>query len=196
MKFHIKNILTSFIRFFNLIRNPHVEWQKIKEETIRIPDLLGYFLLPILTISSLLVFAGINIHDRNLGVSIAHFFITFISLFLGLYSASRIIELLAPNFQIKNTRKDFIILIFLSGSVLCIFHGISKLFTPFSLLNQLSLIMELYFIRVLWVGSKYTLNMSNAKQSGFIIIASILCLVLPFIFERMFSVLFGLPITI
>ena len=196
MSYRSRNIINSFFRFRNLLFLPKKEWERVAHEHSQIKELFLRFAFPIITLCSLIAFAGMMIHKQGLGIGISQFFVAFLSFNLGIYSAAKIIELLAPNFQIQIKSEIIFQLVIYSASIFCLFHGIAKLFSPYSFLNQISLILELYFIRILWLGTAPLLPLSESKRPGFTIMASLLILVLPLIFERMFSIIFRLPVTI
>ncbi|GEM_PF-2266913 len=196
MSYKSKSILNSIFRLRNLFLTPKQEWERITPEEYKTSELFLKFAFPIIAISSLISGIGIFIHSKNLLTAISYFFVDFLSLNLGLYCAAKIIILLTPNFQLKIKPDVIFKLVIFSASVLCIFHGSANLFTAKSFLNQLCLIFELYFIRILWLGTAPLLPIAENKRPGFTIMASLLILVLPLIFERMFSILFKLPVTI
>lgn len=196
MIFSTKNTMHSFTRWLNLLIRPVKEWEIIAQETNSVKAIFAHFAFPIITFCSLLSFAGVFIHTNNIGNAISQLAVSFISLILGFYIAGKMIMLLAPNFQLKIKYKTIYQLIIYAGSVFCLFHGMAKLFSTHSFLNQICLVFELYFIRVLWLGISPLLPISENKKPGFTIMASLLILILPIIFERMFSIIFKLPITI
>lgn len=189
-------IAHSFTRFINLIIRTKKEWELIAQEEKSTKSLFISFAIPIILFCSAFAFTGAYIHSKNLTTGIAQFFVSFLSLNLGLYSAAKIIILLSPNFQLQIKAETIFKLVIYSGIVFCLFHGLSKLFNSYSFLNQICLLCELYFIRVLWLGTSPLLPIAENKKPGFTIMASLLILVLPLIFERMFSILFKLPVTI
>lgn len=196
MAFHSKNILNSFSRWFNLLISPAREWAVIAKESNPVPSIFITFSFPVTAICSLISFCGALLHTGSFSIGIAQFFISFLSLNIGFYTSGKMIKLLAPNFQLQIQSETIYPLIIYSGAIFCLFHSLAKLFTPYSFLNQISLVFELYFIRVLWLGISPLLPISKNKKSGFTIMASLLILILPLLFERMFSIIFKLPITI
>lgn len=190
MKYRSQTIIHSFTRLLNLFANPKKEWDTIAQEEITTKSLFLSFAIPVIAICSAISFIGVLIHTKSVSVSFSQLFVSFLSLNFGLFFAAKIIILLAPNFQLKI--KPYIIfqLIVYSGAAFCLFHGIAKLFSPYSFLNQISLLLELYFVRILWVGTTPLLPIAENKKPGFTIMASLLVLVLPLIFDRMFSILF------
>ena len=196
MKYRSQTIIHSFSRLLNLFIIPKKEWNAIAQEETSVKSLFLYFAIPLIAACSIISFFGVLIHTKSIGVSISQLFVSFFSLIVGLFFAAKIIILLAPNFQL--TIKPYIIfqLIIYSGAAFCVFHGIAKLFSPYSFLNQICLLCELYFIRILWIGTTPLLPIAENKKPGFTIMASLLVLVLPLIFDRMFSILFKLPVTI
>ncbi len=196
MKFQAKNIKNSFSRWLNLLLDPKKEWEIIAQEVNTVKSIFINFAFPIIAICSLLSFTGSLIHTGSLRISISQLAVSFLSLYLAFFAAGKMIKLLAPNFILEIKYVTIYQLIIYSGSIFCLFHGLAKLFTSDSLLNQISLVFELYFIRVLWLGLSPLLTISENKKPGFIITASLLILVLPLIFERMFSIIFRLPVTI
>lgn len=155
-----------------------------------------HFAFLVIAVCSLISSIGALIHTENLSIGISQFIVSFISLNLGFLTTGKMIELLAPNFQLQIKPSSIYQLIVYSGAVFCLFHSLAKLFSPYSFLNQICLVFELYFIRVLWLGISPLLPIAENKKPGFTIVASLLILVLPLIFERMFSVIFKLPVTI
>lgn len=196
MNFRTKNTMYSFTRWFNLLIEPKKEWEIIAQETSTVKSIFIRFAFPVITFCSLLSFAGVFIHTDNINTAISQLAVSFISLNLGFYIAGKMIMLLAPNFQLKIKYETIYQLIIYGGSIFCLFHCMAKLFSTHSFLNQICLVFELYFIRVLWLGISSLLSISENKRPGFTIMASLLILVLPIIFERMFSIIFKLPVTI
>ncbi len=196
MIFRSKNILNSFTRWLNLLISPAIEWEVIAKETYRVQSIFITFLFPVTAICSAISFAGALIHSGSLLIGISQFFISFLSLNLGFYASGKMIKLMAPNFQLQIKSESIYPLIIYSGAIFCLFHSLAKLFTPYSFLNQISLVFELYFIRVLWLGISPLLPISQNKKAGFTIMVSLLILILPLLFERMFSIIFKLPVTI
>jgi hypothetical protein len=196
MKFQAKNIKYSLSRWLSLLLDPKKEWETIAQEVNTVKSIFINFAFPIIAICSLLSFTGSLIHTGSLRISISQLAVSFLSLYLAFFAAGKMIKLLAPNFRLEIKYLTIYQLIIYSGSIFCLFHGLAKLFTSDSLLNQISLVFELYFIRVLWLGLSPLLTISENKKPGFIITASLLILVLPLIFERMFSIIFRLPVTI
>ncbi|PKQ65133.1 hypothetical protein BZG02_04715 [Labilibaculum filiforme] len=196
MNFRIEYLLNSFSRWQHLLLDPKKEWKAIAQEKTNMKSIFIQFAFPVVAICSLLSFIGVLIHTGSISNSISQLVVSFISLNLGFYTVGKMIELLAPNFQLQIKLSTIYQLIIYSGAVFCLFHGLAKLFSPYSFLNQICLVFELYFIRVLWLGISQLLNISENKKPGFTIVVSLLILVLPLIFERMFSVIFKLPVTI
>ncbi|MDQ1771330.1 DUF1282 domain-containing protein [Labilibaculum sp. A4] len=196
MNFRIQNTIYSFSRWLNLLIEPKKEWEAIALETPNVKSIFIYFAFPVIAVSSLLSSIGAFIHTGSLSIGISQFVVSFISLNLGFLTAGKMIELLAPNFQLQIKTSTIYQLIVYSGAVFCLFHSFAKLFSPYSFLNQICLVFELYFIRVLWLGISPLLPIAENKKPGFTIVACLLILVLPLIFERMFSVIFTLPVTI
>lgn len=196
MNFLIKNTIHSFTRWLNLLIMPEKEWEIIAQEKSTVKSIFIRFAFPIITFCSLLSFIGVFIHTNNLGNAISQLLVSFISLNLGLYITGKMVMLLAPNFQLKIKYETIYQLIIYGGSIFCLFHSTAKLFHTNSFLDQMCLVFELYFIRVLWLGISPLFLISKNKKTSFTIMASLLILILPIIFERMFSIIFKLPITI
>lgn len=196
MNSHAKNIKYFLSRWIKLLIDPKKEWDTIAQEIITVKSIFISFAFPVIAVCSLLSFAGGLIHTRSLSIGISQLAVSFLSLHLAFFIAEKLIKLLAPNFQLKIKSETIYQLIIYSGSIFCLFHGLAKLFPTYSFLNQICLVFELYFIRVLWLGISPLLSISENKKPGFTIMASLLILVLPLIFERMFSIIFKLPITI
>lgn len=196
MKYSSKTIIHSFYRLAKLLHNPKMEWNTIAQENSSIKTLFLSFAIPVIAVCAIVSCFGVLIHTKSIGISLSQLFVSFLSLNVGLFCAAKIILLLAPNFQLKIAPRIIFQLIIYSGAVFCLFHGIAKLFSPYSFLNQISLLFELYFIRILWIGTKPLLPIAENKKPGFTIMASLFILVLPLLFERMFSIIFKLPVTI
>ncbi|MFA9372002.1 MAG: YIP1 family protein [Labilibaculum antarcticum] len=196
MNFRPKNIKHSLSRWLNLLIDPKKEWDIIAQELNTVRSIFIRFAFPVITVCSLLAFAGGLIHTGSLSIGISQLAVSFLSLNLAFFVAGKMIKLLAPNFQLEIKSETIYQLIIYSGSIFCLFHSLAKLFPNYSFLNQICLVFELYFIRVLWLGIPPLLTLSENKKPGFTIMASLLILVLPLIFERMFSIIFKLPVTI
>ncbi|MGQ1910234.1 hypothetical protein ACT3CE_10625 [Marinifilum sp. RC60d5] len=190
MNYNSKNLLSSFFRLRNLLLTPKSEWERIAHEKLRPEKLFLNFAFPVIAISSIISAVGIFIHTHDIVSTLSRFFVEFLSLNIGLFVAARIIILLTPNFQLKIASGIIFKLVLYSASVFCIFHGLANLFSPYSFLNQICLLSELYFIRILWLGTTPLLPIADNKRPGFTFTASLLILALPLIFERMFSILF------
>jgi hypothetical protein len=196
MRYNSKSVLNSFFRIRNILFTPQQEWARVAHEDVNTRELFFNYTLPIVFCCALIEGIGFSIHKDSIALGIIQFFVAFGALNAGIYSAVRILEFLSPNFQLQIKRENLFKLVIYSASVFCIFHATAKLFSPYSFLNQLCLILELYFIRVLWLGINPLIPIASSKRAGYTIIASLLILVLPILFERMFSILFKLPITI
>ncbi len=196
MKYRSQSIAHSFSRLLNLFIIPKREWNAIAQEETSIRSLFFSFTVPVIVLCSIVSFFGVLIHTKSISISLSQLFVSFLSLNLGLFFAAKIIILLTPNFQLKI--KPYIIfqLIIYSGAAFCVFHGIAKLFSPNSFLNDICSLFGLYFIRILWIGTTPLLPIAENKKPGFTIMASLLVLVLPLICYRMFSIIFKLPVTI
>lgn len=196
MNIHAKNIKHSFTRWFKLLIDPKREWEIIAQEQTTVKSIFISFAFPVIAVCSLLSFSGGLIHTKSLSIASSQFAVSFLSLNLAFYSAGKLIKLLAPNFQLEIKPATIYQLIIFSGSIFCMFHGLSKLFSTYSFLNQICLVFELYFIRILWLGISPLIPIAENKKAGFTIMGSLLILVLPLLFERMFSIIFKLPVTI
>lgn len=196
MNFQAKDIKHSLQRWLNLVMDPKKEWETIAQEVKTVKSIFIYFAFPVIAICSLLSFTGSFIHTGSLRIGIFQLIVSFFSLNLAFFAVGKMIKLLAPNFQLEMKSTTIYQLVIYSGSIFCLFHGFAKLFPTYSFLNQICLVFELYFIRVLWLGIPLLLPISKNKKPGFTIMASLLILVLPLIFERMFSIIFRLPVTI
>jgi len=196
MNIHSKNIKHFLSKWLKLIIDPKKEWDLIAQETNTVKSLFISFAFPVISVCSLLSFAGGFIYTGSLSVGISQLVVSFLSLHLAFFTAGKLIKLLAPNFQLDIKSKTIYQLIIYSGSIFCLFHGLAKLFPTYSFLNQICLVLELYFIRILWLGISPLLPIPENKKPSFTIMASLLILILPLIFERMFSIIFKLPVTI
>lgn len=196
MNIHPKNIKYFLSRWLKLLIDPKKEWNLITQEVDTAKSIFISFAFPVIAICSLLSFAGGFIYTGSLSIGISQLAVSFLSLHLAFFVAGKLIKLLAPNFQLEIKYETIYQLIIYSGSIFCLFHCLAKLFPTYSFLNQICLVFELYFIRILWLGISPLLPISENKKPGFTIMASLLILVLPLIFERMFSIIFKLPVTI
>lgn len=196
MEYNSKGVLNSLFRTRNLLLTPKREWERIAPEDSSTKELFRNFAFPVMAICALIASGGNYIHNKEILVAVSKFFVDFLAFNLGLYSAAKLIILLSPNFQISIKPELIFKLVIYSASAFCIFHGIAQLFGSASFLNQICLLLELYFIRILWLGTSSILPIANSKRPGFTVMASLLILVLPLIFERLFSILFRLPLTI
>jgi hypothetical protein len=196
MEYNSKSVLNSLFRTRNLLLTPKREWERIAPENSLTKELFRNFAFPVIAICAIIAAGGTYIHTKDAIVAGSKLFVDFLALNLGLYCAAKLIILLSPNFQLDIKTDVVFKLVIYSASIFCVFHGIAQLFTPFSFLNQICLLLELYFIRILWLGTVSILPITNNKRPGFTVMASLLILVLPLIFERMFSILFRLPLTI
>ncbi|RUT78518.1 hypothetical protein [Ancylomarina longa] len=196
MKQTLSNLLNTIIHLQNLLFTPQKEWERIAAENLGIKQIFLKFTFPLITICSLISFTGVLIRQQGIGIGVSMFFVSLFSLLAGIYTSAKFIEWLLPNFQLQIQSEIIFQLVIYSASIFCLFHGASKLFATYSFLRQICLLTELYFIRVLWIGTGSLLSIPNNKRPGFTIMSSILVIVLPLIFERMFSILFKLPITI
>lgn len=196
MEYNSKGVLNSLFRTRNLMLTPKREWERIASETTTIKELFTKFAFPVIALCAIIASIGAYIRTEDIIIAGSRIFVDFLALNLGLYCAAKIIILLTPNFQLQIKSETIYKLVIYSAIVFCIFHGIAQLFTPSSFLNQICLLLELYFIRILWLGTASILPIANNKRPGFTVMASLLILVLPLIFERMFSILFRLPLTI
>jgi hypothetical protein len=196
MNIHSKNTKYFLSRWLKLLIDPKKEWDLIAQEINTVKSIFISFAFPVIAVCSLLSFAGSLIHTGSLSIGISQLAVSFLSLNLAFFVAGKLIKLLTPNFQLEIKSETIYQLIIYSGSIFCLFHGLAKLFPTYSFLNQICLVFELYFIRILWLGISPLLLISENKKPGFTIMASLLILVLPLIFERMFSIIFKLPVTI
>ncbi len=196
MKYNSKSVLNSLFRTRNLALTPKREWERIATENSSTKELFRNFSFPVIALCAIIAAGGTYIHTKDVLIAGSKLFVDFLALNLGLYCAAKLIVLLTPNFQLQINENVIFKLVIYSASIFCVFHGLAQLFTPFSFLNQICLLLELYFIRILWLGTASILPIANNKRPGFTVMASLLILVLPLIFERMFSILFRLPLTI
>ncbi|WP_372640392.1 YIP1 family protein [Ancylomarina sp.] len=181
---------SSLALFGNLLIDPVTTWEKLSLKEESISDLLYKFLSIIVFCSSLFAFTGVFIQTSNIVRSIVQFIIVFFSMMIGIYFAAKLLVITAPNFMNRvQIRRIFQWTIY-SASVFVLFHGLSQLFTPYSFLNQLCLFLELYFIRLLWIGLKQVLAVSENKRLGYMFLAGMFILVLPLICERILLVVF------
>jgi len=183
-------IFSVLTRFVNLLTDPVKAWKKrsLQEESVR--DLFLNFVLWFVFWCALFVFFGVWIQMGNIQLAIMQFLIVFVSLALGLFFAGKLMVLMAPNFMPKVNANRIFQWVVYSATVFAFCHGLAQLFSPYSFLNQLCLLMELYFIRLLWIGVKQMLPVHDNKRIGFVFLAGIFILVLPLISERILSVLF------
>lgn len=196
MKYNSKSVLNSIFRTRNLLLSTKNEWERIASETSIINDLFRNFAFPVTFLCAIIASIGTYIHSQDAIIALSKLFVDIFALNLGIYGAAKLILLLSPSFQLSIKDDLVFTLVVYSSSIFCVFHGIAQLFSPYSFLNQISLLLELYFIRILWIGTESLLPINNSKRPGFIVMASLLILVIPLIFERMFSILFRLPLTI
>ena len=176
--------------FGNLIIDPVKTWEKQSSNDKTIRELFYRYLLVIIFCSSLFVFIGVIIQTESLSQAIAQFVIVFISLLLGIYFSAKLLVITAPNFINEVCVRQIFKWTIYSASVFVLFHGLAQLFTPYSFLNQICLLMELYFIRLLWLGHKQMRAVSDNKRLGYISLAGLFILVFPLICERIFLVVF------
>ena len=192
-------ILKGFnrMRFFSALAllgqflfDPHKTWeqQSMKEESIR--DLFYRFLSVIVFCSSLFASIGVFIQTSSSVRAVTQFVIVFVSLMLGVYIASKLLVMTAPNFMGEVRERRIFQWTIYSASVFVIFHGLAQLFTPYSFLNQACLFLELYFIRLLWIGLRQLFGVSENKRLGYMFLAGIFILVLPLLCERILLVVF------
>ena len=196
MAYNSRSALNSVFRLRNLLFTTKSEWERITPENTPTKELFLNFAFPIVVLCSIIAGFGTWIHEESIALAIARVLVDFLAMNIGFFCAAKIIILLLPNFQLAIDDDIIFKLVIYSASVFCLFHGIAHLFSPDSFLNQMSLLMELYFIRILWLGTSPLLPIAENKRPGFTVMASLLILVIPLIFERMFSILFRLPLSI
>ncbi|WP_421920527.1 hypothetical protein [Marinifilum sp.] len=196
MEYNSKGVLNSFFRTLNLLLTPKREWERIALESNTTKELFRSFAFPLIAFCAIIAASGTYIYSKELWVAVVKLFVDFMALNLGLYCAAKLTILISPNFQLVIKSELVFKLVIYSASAFCIFHGLAQLFSPFSFLNQICLLFEMYFIRILWLGTLSILSIANNKRPGFVVMASLLILVLPLLFERLFSILFRFPLTI
>ncbi|MCZ4694399.1 hypothetical protein DWB61_04135 [Ancylomarina euxinus] len=174
----------------NLLFDPVRTWEKLSLKEELISDLLYKFLSIIVFCSSLFAFIGILVQTSSMVRAIVQFIIVFVSLMVGVYFAAKLLIITAPNFMGEVKMHRIFQWTIYSSSAFVLFHGLSQLFTPYSFLNQLCLFLELYFIRLLWIGLKPVLAIPENKKLGYMFLAGMFILVLPLICERILLVLF------
>jgi len=174
----------------NLLIDPVKTWERLSLKEESISDLLYKFLSIIVFCSSLFAFTGILVQTSSIVRAIAQFVIVFLSLMTGIYFAAKLLVITAPNFMSKVQAPRIFQWTIYSASVFILFHGLSQLFTPYSFLNQLCLFLELYFIRLLWIGFRQVLAVSENKRLGYMFLAGMFILVLPLLCERILLVVF------
>ncbi|MFA8432954.1 MAG: YIP1 family protein [Marinifilaceae bacterium] len=194
MKIHSINLTHVFHRTRSIILNPKAEWDIIAQKEQNKKELYLNYALPLISICSLLAFSGILINYSDLTHALSQMLIVFLSLSGGLFLAATIIKELAPNFNgSKNENRNFMLVIY-AASIFCIFHSAANMFSLFSFFRQLFLLVELYFIRLFWLGISPLLQMPENKKAGFTLISALIILIIPLILERMLSILFNVPI--
>jgi len=182
----IFSVLTLFV---NLLTDPVKAWEKRSSKEVSVRNLFLNFVLWFVFWCALFVFFGVWIQMGKIHFAILQFLIVFVSLALGLFLAGKLMVLLAPNFMPQvNVNRVFQWVVY-SATAFAFCHGLAQLFSPYSFLNQLCLLLELYFIRLLWIGVKQMLPVPENKRIGFVFLAGIFILVFPLICERILSVL-------
>jgi len=182
-------IFSVLALFWNLLTDPVKAWERrsLKEESVG--DLFSNFVLWFVFWCALFVFFGVWMQVGKIPMAFFKFLITFISLTLGLFLAAKLLVIMAPNFMPKVDANRIFQWVFYSATVFAFCHGLAQLFSPYSFLNQLCLLLELYFVRLLWIGVKEMLPVPENKRIGFVFLAGIFILVLPLICERLFSIM-------
>lgn len=194
MKVYQINLTKVITRTRSIILDPKSEWSAIAEKEQSKKELYINYALPLIGISSLFTFVGVLVNHQSLTNALLQMLIVFLSLSGGLYIAASIIKELAPNFNgSKNENRNFMLVIY-AASIFCIFHSAANMFSTFSFFRQLFILIELYFIRLLWLGSSPLLQIPNSKKAGFTLIAAIIILIIPLILERMLSILLNVSI--
>jgi len=182
-------IFSVLTLFWNLLTDPVKAWERRSLNEESVSDLFSNFALWFVFWCALFVFFGVWIQSGKIPMAVFQFLSTFVSLTLGLFLAGKLMVLMAPNFMSHVNENRIFQWVVYSATVFAFCHGLAQLFSPYSFLNQLSLLLELYFIRLLWIGVNHLLQVPDNKRIGFVFLAGIFILVLPLIFERIFSVL-------
>ncbi len=172
-----------------LLAKPSLGWIRIREAGYTWQQTMGYFLTPLLFLSSLSVtfFMGQQVQQEGITPN-QLFFITFAGSAISIYLASYLIAALAPRFEGTSSFDLSISLVAFSYTPVYLASVVSSIHPFFQILNPIGLIyMIILFLR----GMGVLLEVPERKKFGFMIISFILLFSIRVILSVVFAAMLG-----
>ena len=181
------NELLSIVK--TLLVKPSLGWNQIKEARYTWQQTMGYFLTPLLFLSSLSVtfFMGQQVQQQGISPN-QLFFINFAGSALSIYLASYLIAALAPRFEGASSFNLSISLVAFSYTPVYLASVISSIHPFFQIFNLAALV---YMIILFLQGMGILLEVPESKRFGFMIVSFILLFSIRIIFSVFFAAIFG-----
>lgn len=158
------NISVLYFKVRNLLVSPALEWQKIKAESTKRPELVKYYLLPLILLICLFSFIGGFIFD-SFRDSIVKAIILFVANLVSLYFTAYLFHKMLMNMGILTTSDEIFKLIAYSLSAFFLASAIAEIYSSISFFR----LIGIYSIVLLWTGIKVILNISEERRIFFTI---------------------------
>jgi hypothetical protein len=155
-----------------LFTQPDKAWMLIKKSEFTWQQIFGYYLLPLVFISSLAVAFFTGSQFEQIGVTRNQlFFITFASSASSIYISAYMIAIMAPRFKGISSLNNNVALIAFSYSPVYIASLISSLHEFLQIFNLAAVVFMLFLY---FKGALQMLNIPTHKQLGFTIVSLII----------------------
>jgi len=191
---NINKIIKIILSIRDILLNTKDKWLKIESSKILSSRIYLEYALPIYIFSAMLSFIGAYFNSYTWYFCILKMISVFTSLSLGVFMSATLIQYIAPKKLKSKHKTQYFKLVIYSVTILAIFKGIGNLFPPFSFFKQITLLGELYFIRIFWLGIEPMLQLKENKKISFLIISCLIISVSIMMTEKIINMIFNIPI--
>ena len=180
------------ITIFSLVTSPGSTWKNLAIKDEEHDSFLSRFVYPLMGITALAVFVSFLLTRTtfDLQMALKETMTILVSLFLGFFSASFLLNEMMIRFFQKNS--DIKVAQRFTGYTISFTMAVTivmYLLPDFSFLR----FAPLYTFYVAWEGAKYYLNIANEKQKRFTVLATLILLLSPEIIKQvMFFIMPGI----
>jgi hypothetical protein len=173
-----------------LFTNPNQAWEIINKASYGWRQIFGYYLIPLLFLSSLAIVFFMGRQFEHLGISHNQmFFINLFSSLGAIFISSQLIANLAPRFNAIRSFDKNIALIAFSNSPVYIASVISSMHEALQIFNLAAVVLMMF---IFFKGTLVLLDTPPHKQLGFTITSLIILFATRFIILLFLAMLMGI----
>lgn len=185
-----QQIQKFYERTRGLILHPRQEWLIIGNETDIRSGLFRSYLIPLVALSSVIVFLLGFLHYRGIHI-LLYTLINFISATAGAYAVFFIAREYLAN-KIRKAENTALHLSVYSTAVFILFHSFSIALVN-GFWSQLFGLLSLIFLRTLHAGIDKLEDLEAGQKTNMLIIMALSIICIPVICKRMLMILFHMP---